>query len=496
MKLKIRDMGISSGGVLVAIIHKDDAKKMDLHPLDRVKIMLPHRTETAILDIGDSRVVKPGVIGVFREVWESLHPHPLQQASVLPARKPLSLVFIKKKLDGLKLTKAEIDQIVWDIVHNKLDDVELSYFVAACYAHTLDMDETTLLTKAMAQHGDILKLDRKIVLDKHCIGGVAGNRTTMVVVPIVAACGLTIPKTSSRSITSPAGTADTMEVLANVCVPIHRMKQIVERTHGCMVWGGALNLAPADDRIIRVEKPLSIDAQSNLLSSIMAKKASVSATHLLVDIPAGDGAKVLTAKQANALKKDFLEISRRLGIATKVIITDGSQPIGNGIGPALEAKDVLYVLLNDPRAPKDLREKSIMMAGHLLEMGGAAKKGKGRKLARETLDSGKAYRKMVEIITAQGKKIIRPSSIPLGSHTFDYCSPKNGVVSALSNRTLSRVARVCGAPEDKGAGIFLHKHIGDRVRKGECIFTMYAQNALELKYAREALEKLDGVIVR
>ena len=228
--------------------------------------------------------------------------------------------------------------------------------------------ETIILTKAMARHGDTLKLDRHPVIDKHSIGGIPGNRTTMVLVPIIAAAGLVIPKTSSRSITSPAGTADTMEVLAKISFPIKKMKQIVMKYNGCIVWGGSLNLAPADDKIINVERTLGIDAESQLLASIMAKKHSVSSTHIIIDIPAGSDSKVSSRAEALRLKKNFEEIGKKLRKHVKVIITDGSQPIGNGIGPALEARDVLWLLRRDLRRPLDLEKKCIILATETLKL--------------------------------------------------------------------------------------------------------------------------------
>src|SRR3989344_4166520 len=243
MKLKIKDMDIATGGPLVAVLNIKDAMKFDIHHLDRIKI-------------------KEGKIGMYKEVIASLKLKNNDKVSIMLARKPLSIEFIRKKLDGKALNKKEIDQIVWDIVHNKLSESELTFFVAACYTNLMSIDETIMLTKAMASHGDTLKLDRYPVIDKHSIGGIPGNRTTMVLVPIIAAAGLTMPKTSSRSITSPAGTADTMEVLAKVSFPINKMKQIIMKTNGCIVWGGSLNLAPADDKIINVEKTLEIDAES------------------------------------------------------------------------------------------------------------------------------------------------------------------------------------------------------------------------------------------
>ncbi len=497
MKLKVKDMDIASGGPLVAVINEDDAEKMDLHHLDRLKVMYKGKIETVVIDIGESEKAVPiGGIGLYEEVLDSLSLVDGEIVKIVPARKPLSIDYIKKKLDGYKLTKQEIDQIVWDIVHNKLSSIELTYFVAACYSHELDLRETTLLTKAMISHGEKLKINRYPILDKHCVGGVAGNRTTMVLVPIMAAAGVTIPKTSSRSITSPAGTADTMEVLANVTTSIEKMKKIVEKTNGCIVWGGALNLAPADDKIIRVEKPLSIDAESQLLASVIAKKASVSATHLLIDIPSGKGAKLHSKEKALQLKRDFEELTKRIGIKTKVIITDGKEPIGNGIGPALEARDVLWILKNDSRGPQDLKKKSLMMAGMMLEMADKASKGKGLALAKEILESGKAYKKIVEIIKAQGERITDPSKIELGCISCNITAKNNGVVRAISNRAIAKIARVAGAPEDKGAGIYLHKHIGDKVRKGDVLYTVYCYSKDKLDYIKYAIKALDGFEIK
>ena len=494
MKLKVKDMDIATGGPLVVVLNAKDASKLDLHPLDRVKIRKGNNVQTALVDVGESKKAAPhGKIGVFEEVLDSLNAADGDILEIIPARKPLSLEYIKKKLDGQDLSKQEIDQIVWDIVHNKLDDIELTYFVSACYSHELSTKETTMLTKAMAKYGDKLKLNRGMVMDKHCVGGVCGNRTTMVIVPIIASAGLAIPKTSSRSITSPAGTADTMEVLANVSVPINKMKRIVERTNGCIVWGGSLNLAPADDKIIRVERPLWIDAKSQLLASVMAKKSSVSATHLLVDIPFGEEAKLSSKRKAMMLRDDFKKLARSLGIKTKVILTDGSQPIGDGIGPALEARDVLWILKNNSRGPSDLRKKSLMMAGIMLEMAGRKN---GYKLAKEILESGKAYRKMVEIIKAQGAKITEPDEIKIGRFEYSCKSTKQGAVAKILNRPVSKLARIAGAPVDQGAGIYLHKHVGDKVRKGEKILTIYAESKIKLNYAIQAFKNMDGIKVK
>ncbi len=497
MKLKVKDIDIATGGPLVAVLNECNALKLDLHYEDRIKIKKGRKSVIAIIDIADSKkIVSCGQIGLYEEVLTKLNAKSGNFVDIFLVEKPVSIQYIKKKLKGKKLSYKEFYQIIDDIIKNKLSEIEITYFVSACYMHELDIEETVSLTKAMINTGEILKFNKYPVIDKHCIGGVAGNRTTMVVVPIVAAAGLTIPKTSSRSITSPSGTADTMEVLCNVCFSIKEIKRIVRKTNACLIWGGSVNLAPADDKIIRIEHPVSLDPEGQLLASILAKKKSVSATHLLIDIPIGRGAKIESRKKALHFKSLFEAISKKLGMKVMVVITDGSQPIGNGIGPALEARDVMWILENDLRQPFDLREKSVKMAGLLLEIGGKAKKGAGSKKALEILESGAAYRKMIEIIKAQGGKKVKADDINIGKFAYDFRANKSGLIAHINNESISKIARSAGAPLDKGAGIYLYKHVNDSVKKGDKIFTVHAKNKQKLKYAVDVLKKIDGVVVK
>ncbi|MBI1935792.1 AMP phosphorylase [Candidatus Woesearchaeota archaeon] len=490
MKLKVRDLDISSGGPLIAVINSKDAKILDLHVMDRIKIRKSSKVETVVVDISESKKVVPkGKIGVFEEVINSLGLKNNDKVEISIARKPLSIDYIKKKLDGITLAKEEIDQIVWDIVHNKLSSVELAFFVAACYTNVMSTEETILLTKAMVRHGDVLKLNKYPVVDKHSIGGIPGNRTSLVVVPIIATSGFYMPKTSSRSITSPAGTADAMEVLASVAFTIQKMRKIVLKTHGCIVWGGSLNLAPADDKIIAVERPLSIDAESQLLASIMAKKHSVSSTHIIIDVPVGKDAKAKNKVEALKLKSEFKKIGKRLKKHVRVMLTDGRQPIGNGIGPALEARDVLWLLKRDPRRPIDLERKCLFMCANIFDMIGIKD---GYRKALKILDSGKAYEKMVEIIKAQHGKEIAAEDIKIGKLSHDVMSARAGRVISIDNSSISRIARIAGAPGDKGAGIYLYKHIGDKVKRGEKLYTIYAESKHEFEYAKDVAKEFNG----
>ncbi|MEA3430366.1 MAG: AMP phosphorylase [Nanoarchaeota archaeon] len=494
MKFKVKDMDIATGGIKIILLNSHDAAFMDLHHGDRVKVKNGRYETTAIVDIGEStKAVPKGTAGVFEEVLSSLHVKDKHTMEVFLEEKPKSVQFIKKKMDNNSLSAEELYEIVKDITLDKLTDIEITYFVAASYMHGLSTREVVDLTKAMINTGDKLKLKHKRVFDKHCIGGVAGNRTTMLVVPIVAAAGVIIPKTSSRAITSPAGTADTMEVIAKVDLNIKQVKRIVNKVGACMVWGGAINLAPADDKIIEVEHPVSIDAEGQLISSILAKKGSVSATDVLIDIPVGKGAKIDKMRNAINLSHMFKKIGKKMGMDVKCVITDGSQPIGHGIGPALEARDVLWVLKNDKKAPLDLKKKAVEMAGYMLEMANKSKKGQGAKKALELVESGKAYKKFIQIVKAQGGKEIRPEKIALGKYTVDVFSKKNGKIKHIDNKALSKVARFAGAPKDKEAGMYLYKHVGEEVRVGEKLFTVYSRSKDKIKYAMDIWKELDGI---
>lgn len=273
-----------------------------------------------------------------------------------------------------------------------------------------------------------------------------------------------------------------MEVLANVSFPIKKMKEIILKANGCIVWGGSLNLAPADDKIIAVERPLEIDAESQLLASIMAKKYSVSSTHILIDIPVNKDSKVKSKFEGLRLKKEFEKIGKRLRKHVQVMITDGRQPIGNGIGPALEARDILWLLKRDPRRPLDLEKKCLIMCGKIFTMIGVKN---GYKKALDILNSGKAYAKMLEIIKAQGSREIAAEDVKIGKFSHDICSSRSGRVKDIENLSVSRIARIAGAPHDKGSGIYLYKHIGEKVKKGEKLYTIYAENEHEFEYAKD-----------
>lgn len=490
MKLKAKDLDLSSGGKPVVIMNEGDAKKMDAHFGDRVCVKKGQKSCVAIIDVSpNKKIVPPGTIAIFEEVISQLKCRPSEQIEVSLEKKPDSVRFIKKKLDGLKLNYGEINSIVEDIVNNRLSDSEITYFIAACYIKPMDFEETVNLTKAMVNTGDTIHFEPP-VFDVHCIGGVAGNRTTPIIVPIVAEAGLVIPKTSSRAITSPAGTADTIEVIAPVSFGISGIKDIVKKTGACLVWGGAVSLAPADDKIIRLEYPLGIDPESQLLASIIAKKKSVSATHILIDIPVGKGSKMEDMRRAKTLKEHFIKIGKALGINFEVMLSDGSQPIGNGFGAVLEMRDILRVLNKSPNQPLDLKEKSIKMSGMMLEMSGKVKRGEGYLLAKEILESGRAMNKFRAIMEAQGGFVPKEEELKLGKFSYVFCAYNTGRVAHIDSALISQICRAAGTPKDKTAGIYLHKHVDESINVGEPLMTLYSGNRDKLSGAIELLKKV------
>lgn len=491
-KFRAKPIDVSTGGTSVVVLTEDDAKDMDVSPMDRVKITFENREAIAIVDLTKGYVQK-GEVGVFIEATQKLKLSRGKTIFLEPIEKPASVAFIKRKMEGFPLTKEEIDVIIRDVMDDRLSDVELTAFMTSVYIKGLSSEEIVDLTKAIVASGGVLEFRRRPVLSKHSIGGVPGNRTSMIIVPIVASAGLLIPKTSSRAITSPAGTADTMEVLAPVDLSEEKIMNVVNKTNGCLVWGGAVNLAAADDKLIRIRHPLKLDPRGVLLASILAKKKAEGATHVLVDIPIGKGAKIYTKKEAEDLAKDFMDLGTKLDMEIQCIITPGYDPVGAAIGPALEAREILRIL-EGQKISLDLIEKSLVMAGILLEMGGKADVGKGRTMAQHILDSGRALQKFKEIIAMQGgNPKVKSEDVKIGKYFSDITSSETGRIHYLNVSSLSAIARVAGAPKDTGAGLYMHVEKGDKIRKGQKILTIYAESDRKLQAAKELYTRLQPV---
>jgi thymidine phosphorylase len=390
-----------------------------------------------------------------------------------------SLASVRRRIYGNRLDARAFAGIVQDVVAGRYTEVHLAAFLTASAALPLDEDETANLTGAMIDVGERMRWDAPVVVDKHCVGGLPGNRTTPIVVAIVAANGLVMPKTSSRAITSPAGTADTMETLAPVDLDIAALRRVVEKEGGCIAWGGAVHLSPADDIFVRVERELDVDTEGQLIASVLSKKISAGSTHVVIDIPVGATVKVRAEEVANRLAARLGAVASRFGLSVSCVQTDGSQPVGRGIGPALEAFDVLAVLQGLPDAPDDLRGRAAVLAGAALEIGGKAEKGRGAALALETLANGAAWSKFEAICAAQGG-LREP---PLATHIHPLLASRTGRVVHINNRKLARLAKLSGAPEAKAAGLHMKVRLGEEVDRGQPLLLVHAETTGELAYA-------------
>lgn len=390
-----------------------------------------------------------------------------------------SLGLIRSRIYGHDLSENAFHQIVRDITEGRYSDIHISAFLTACAARPLSGQETLSLTRAMVDVGERLSWDSAVVGDKHSIGGLPGNRTTPIIVSIVSALGIVIPKTSSRAITSPAGTADAMETLAPVDLDLRAMRRVIEQEGGCIVWGGAIRLSPADDILIRVERALDIDTEGQMVASVLSKKVAAGASHLVIDLPVGPTAKVRDAVAARRLTQLLIDAAAAFGIKTIVVPGDGLQPIGKALGPALEAREVLAVLQGLPTASPDLRDRAIALAGSLLELVGRAPEGGGVGLARQALEDGRAWRKFQRICEAQGG-MREPAA---AAYRQPIMARREGRVAAIDNRKLAKLAKLAGAPDAKAAGLELHVRCGDVVQAGSPFCTVHAESPGELAYA-------------
>lgn len=446
----------------------------------RVSIEYGGKELIATLNVVDVEILAVETIGLSDIAWARLGLQQSANVRVTHAPYVASIRAVRKKIYGSTLTEGEIGAIVSDISNHRYSDIEIASFLSACVGERMSLEEIIALTRAMIHSGKCLRWpENPRIFDKHCIGGVPGNRTTPLVAAIVSAAGLIIPKTSSRAITSPAGTADTMATLTNVNLSLSDIRRVVSTTGACLVWGGAVNLSPVDDLLIRIERALDLDGEGQLIASVLSKKIAAGSTDILIDIPLGETAKVRSADDAERLANLFQQVGEALGVHIRSVFSDGSQPVGNGIGPVEEARDLLAVLRREAGAPKDLRERALTLSAELLDMASGDGVEAMRRKAISILDSGQAWTQFLRIVEAQGNI----QTLPQAAYTEVINAACSGTITAIDNRRLSRLARLAGAPEDAEAGLRLHAKIGDRLMAGQPLFTLLSASPGERDYA-------------
>lgn len=480
--LRVVDIGIDTHQEPVVYMRSDChiCRSEGFTANSRVLVVHDKNRVIATINVVDEKVLKPGSAGLSKIAMQRLGVTAGESISVSHAPVVTSLAAVRKKIFGHKLIDEEIAEIVADISDHRYSDIEIASFLSVCAGSRLDVDEIIALTQAMVACGKRLSWSASsLVLDKHCIGGLPGNRTTPLVVAIVSAAGLTIPKTSSRAITSPAGTADTMEALTTVNLDLNQIQSVVAQTHGCLAWGGAVNLSPADDLLIRIERALDLDGEGQLIASVLSKKIAAGSTHAVIDIPIGPTAKVRSQKDAGRLASLFTQVGAACGIQIRCLITDGSQPVGRGIGPVEEARDVLAVLQGSNDAPEDLQDRALFLAAHLFSLAYQERYERGWEKAKDILESGAAWDQFQRILASQGGM----KSLPMANFQHPEAASSTGILQAIDNRKLARLAKLAGAPSTAAAGLRLHKRVGEHLEQGEPLFTLFSDTEGELQYA-------------
>jgi thymidine phosphorylase len=489
--LRFKPLAIDTSQEHVVYMHRECpvCRSEGLSAQARVAVSCGKRQIIATLNVVDTPLLQRGELSLSAGAARMLGARSGDLMTVGHAPTLDSLSAVRAKIFGNALDAVQLQAIIADVAAGRYSDVHIAAFLTACAGGRMSAQETVELTRAMVHAGERLRWDRPVVVDKHCVGGLPGNRTTPIVVAIAAAAGLMCPKTSSRAITSPAGTADTMEVLTTVSLSTAQMRRVVEREGACFVWGGAVGLSPADDVLIRVERPLGLDSDAQLVASVLSKKIAAGATHAVIDLPVGPTAKVRSDADAQHLHGLLDTVAGALGLRVLVLRSDGTQPVGRGIGPALEARDVLAVLQGRPDAPADLRERALLLAARLIELGGAAADGSAR--AEQLLAGGQAWQRFQAICEAQGGL----RQVPTAPFRQDVVARMPGRIVAMDCRHIARGAKLAGAPREPAAGIDLKVRVGDLVEPGQPLLTLHAQARGELAYAADYLQRHPPIVI-
>ncbi len=489
MELIAADYDINSSEPTI-LLHEDDCALLGAKEGARVRIS-GNGYAVAIATVSDTLLPK-GTVRVPARVMACCGISCGDPVNVDLSHTPDSVRSIRNKMDGMELDFQEIAGIIDDVVAGKLSRIEISAWLTALYIKGMTVDEIVSYAEVMAESGGRLELSESKVYDFHSFGGLPGNKITPIVISICASAGLAIPKLSSRAISSACGTADFVETFCRVDLDTAEVRRVTEEVGGVFSWTGSTDLGPAGDMFITIQRPLGIDPRPQMLASILSKKVAAGATHLVIDIPTGPGTKVTSVEEAREYARDLEEIGNRLGIQVECAVNYSDQPLGEAVGPILEARECMQVLENVP-GHEDVAAKAVSVAAIILEMAGF---GNGRTEAERILRSGEARRKFVEIVAAQrGNPDVRSEDMIPGKYSSDIIAGRDGFVSMIHNKKIVKVAKSAGAPSDKGAGLLIHRKRGARVSKGDILFTIYADNEDKLRHAVADAEKLIPVEV-
>ena len=495
---KVQLLDIKDGERLIVLLNPKQAMAFGINLNNKVQLTKANG-EHIVADVSLSEAVLEGNVAICADISEKLNFENNELVAVsLAESSSTSYEAIRKKMKGETISYDEMFVIIKDISENKLDDTMMTYYVASSFFYPTTDEEMYQTAKAMAECGVMFKYPKgEIIADKHCIGGVPWNETTMILIPLIASLGIKIPKNFSKSITSPAATGECVNVLMNINFNKEGIEKLVKDQNCCLVRWGGLDLAPADDKLIKVQYPLSMQSRAKVVSSIMAKKYAMGVTHSLIDIPVGPTAKVSSMKEAKDWKKKFEYVGKKLWMKMSVQITEANEVIGNGVGAVMQVREVLRILQQHPERAMDLESKVIFLASKIIEEVGLEKGKEAVKLATHQLVSWAAWEKMQEIIKAQGgNPEVNSESLPLWAHTFDVIAEKDWVLKMIDLHDINAVCRKLGCPVIDQAGLYLYKKTGDKIKKGEVICKLYAQDEVKLKHGIERWKERSPLHIR
>ena len=494
-RMDLRRVPVSAGRANVAYLPADGTVVNAASYLDNGRIEIEGQGSSiraAVHMLAPGWGLTDGEIGLSIEAFDRLGLPEGRSVAICRTPSPHSRALLRRKIDGGRLTSGEYENLFHDIVEDRYAESEVSAFLLKTI-QTLDDEEVVSVARARNSFMPRIQWGAPIVVDKHSLGGIPGSRITLIVVPIVAAHGLLMPKTSSRAITSASGTADAMETVCRVDLDSDGVQRVVRETCACIAWNGRLNHSALDDVVNAITRPLGLDSNRWSVASILSKKWSAGSTHVVVDMPYGPRAKLKTLDQAQELGRLFEVVGAGLGLTVCAIPTDGSRAIGRGIGPALEVRDVRAVLENRPDAPDDLRAKALRFAARILSFDPAiGSEAAGLQRAQALLASGAAAAQFEAIIASQGAvEPVLPASL-----THVVRASQGGTIMDVDGWRVAGIARRAGAPADKSAGIDLAVSVGSTVAAGAALYTIHATEATDLHAASAMAGEANGVTLQ
>ncbi len=492
--LSLKHLPINTFNEHIAYLHKDCqyCNVDNVTGLKKVEIQGGMTPIYAFLQITeDESIVSPQELALNTEAFKAIGIAEGSNVSVKFTGTPQSFVSIKRKIAGNILNAGEYTSIINETHKGLYSNIDIASFLVGLDAF-MTPPEVLYLTEALIGSHTLHWDNENMVVDFHSIGGVPGNKVDILATAIVSAYGLPMPLSCSKSYTSCAGVGDVFEVLANIDIDEETLSKNIKEVRGAIVRHHQLPICVANKTILSVEKYLGLSQLNFMTASALAVKIAMGVSHLVVDIPVGEKCRVKSTNHAMRLRKLLEYVGDMIGTEIDVVITDGSEPIGNGLGAVLEARDVMKVLRNKEDAPKDLREKALFIAGRILEFDPNLRGGQGYAVAQELLDSGAALKQLNEIIYAQGKA----PNPQLGSLVKDVVSDRLGVVDSIDNKRINKIGVSAGAAQHPGAGIDLFKKVGDRVDVGDVLYRIHSVNSTDFAFANTLAEGYNGYVIK